>query len=249
MLLLLSPAKTLDFESISNTSHTQPKFLDQSQRLVELLRPMKEEDIQQLMKVSENIAQLNVKRFQEWGRPFDTNNAKQAILAFKGDVYQGLAADEFDANDLEFAQEHLGILSGLYGFLRPLDLMQPYRLEMGTKLENPKGKNLYAFWGEQLAAHINAQQPTAVVNLASKEYAKAVPPKALEAPLWQIDFKEKKGDQYKIVAFYAKHARGLMAQYAIKNRLTEPKQLKAFDLDDYAYNSDLSSERHLVFTR
>lgn len=249
MLLLLSPAKTLDFESTSEAPHSQPIFLDQSQRLVELLRPMKEEGLQQLMKVSVKIAQLNAIRFQKWARPFDANNAKQAILAFKGDVYQGLAADEFDEEDLAFAQKHLGILSGLYGYLRPLDLMQPYRLEMGTKLENPAGKNLYAFWGEQLATHINEQQPIAVVNLASKEYAKAVPPKALEVPLWQVDFKEQRGDQYKIIAFYAKQARGLMAQYAIKNRLTEPEQLKAFDWDDYTYNSSLSGDRHLVFTR
>ena len=249
MLLLLSPAKTLDTDPTDINTHSQPNFLEQTQRLVDLLRPMKEEDIQQLMGVSQKLAELNVERYQNWTTPFDLDNAKQAILTFKGDVYQGLSAEDFDQEDLDFAQQHIGILSGLYGFLRPLDLMQPYRLEMGTKLENKEGKDLYAFWGEQLAQHINAQKPNAVVNLASKEYAKAVPPNALKAPLWQIDFKEKKNGKYKIVAFYAKKARGMMAYYAVKNRLTEPEQLKGFDLDDYTYNTTLSKERHLVFTR
>lgn len=249
MLLLLSPAKTLDFAPAPCTNYTQPSFLPQSQRLINLLRLMKEKDIQELMRVSEKIAQLNVDRYQKWKTPFDLNNAKQALLAFKGDVYQGLSAEEFDEEELAFAQEHLGILSGLYGFLRPLDLIQAYRLEMGTKLENKKGKDLYAFWGAQIAAHINAQAPSAVVNLASKEYFKALPKGALKAPLWQVDFKEERDGKFKIIALYAKRARGRMSYYAVKNRLTKPEQLRDFDLDDYKYNTELSSEHHLVFTR
>jgi cytoplasmic iron level regulating protein YaaA (DUF328/UPF0246 family) len=249
MLLLLSPAKTLDFSPNEFSSHTQAKFLEQSQRLIDLLRPKSEEALQELMKVSEKIAQLNVERYKQFELPFDRDNAKQAILAFKGDVYQGLAAAELDADDLEFAQAHVGILSGLYGLLKPLDLIQPYRLEMGTKLSNERGKNLYEFWGTQIAEYINEWQPSAIVNLASKEYFKAVDTKVLQQPVWQIDFKENKNGQYKIVALYAKRARGLMTHYAIKNRLEHPEQLKGFDLDDYQYNEELSKEQHLVFTR
>lgn len=249
MLLLLSPAKTLDFNPTEFSTHTQANFLEESQRLIDLLRPMKTEDLQQLMKVSEKIAQLNVDRYQDFQLPFDRANAKQAILAFKGDVYQGLAANEFDAADLEFAQEHIGILSGLYGFLKPLDLMQPYRLEMGTKLANERGKNLYEFWGTQIANYINGLEPTSVVNLASKEYFKAVDTTILDSPLWTVDFKENKNGKYKIVAFYAKHARGMMAHYVVKNRLENPEQLKGFDMADYQYNEELSEGQHLVFTR
>lgn len=249
MLLLLSPAKTLDFSPSEFSTHTQANFLEQSQRLIELLRPMDKEDIQQLMKVSEKIAELNVERYQKFQLPFDEENAKQAILAFKGDVYQGLAVEEFDQADLDFAQEHIGILSGLYGFLKPLDLMQPYRLEMGTKLANKEGKNLYEFWGTQIAQYINALKPKSVVNLASKEYFKAVDTKVLDSPIWNVDFKENKNGKYKIVAFYAKQARGMMAHYVVKNRLTKPEQLKGFDMEDYQYNEELSEGQHLVFTR
>lgn len=249
MLLLLSPAKTLDFSANEFSSHTSANFLGESQRLIDLLRPKSKEDIQTLMKVSEKIAQLNVERYQEFELPFDRDNAKQAILAFKGDVYKGLAAEEFDADDLAFAQQHVGILSGLYGLLKPLDLMQPYRLEMGTKLANERGKNLYEFWGEQIAQYINSLQPTSIVNLASKEYFKAVDTTVLESPVWTIDFKENKNGTYKIVAFYAKQARGMMTHYAVKNRLENPEELKGFDLDDYQYNEALSEGKHLVFTR
>ncbi|MGH1339437.1 MAG: peroxide stress protein YaaA [Aureispira sp.] len=249
MLLLLSPAKTLDFNPNEFSTHTQANFLEESQRLIDLLRPMKTEDIQQLMKVSEKIAQLNVDRYKTFQLPFDRRNAKQAILAFKGDVYKGLAANEFDAADLAFAQQHIGVLSGLYGFLKPLDLMQPYRLEMGTKLANDKGKNLYEFWGTKIATYINGLAPTSVVNLASNEYFKAVDTKVLDSPLWKVDFKENKNGKYKIVAFYAKHARGMMAHYAVKNRLENPEQLKGFDMEDYQYNEELSEGQHLVFTR
>lgn len=249
MLLLLSPAKTLDFSPTKFSTHTQAKFLEESQRLIDLLRPMTTEDVQQLMKVSEKIAQLNVERYQRFELPFDSDNAKQAILAFKGDVYRGLAAAEFDAADLEFAQDHIGMLSGLYGFLKPLDLMQPYRLEMGTKLQHEQGKNLYEFWGTKIADYINSLQPSAIINLASKEYFKAVDIKALNRAVWNIDFKENKNGKYKIIAFYAKQARGMMAHYVVKNRLTDPEQLKGFDMDDYQYNEALSKGQNLVFTR
>ncbi len=249
MLLLLSPAKTLDFSPTEFSSHTQANFLEQSQRLIDLLRPKTKEDIQQLMKVSEKIAQLNVERYEQFQLPFSEDNAKQAMLAFKGDVYQGLAAHEMNAEDLQFAQKHVGILSGLYGLLKPLDLMQPYRLEMGTKLSNERGKNLYEFWGDQLTEYINAENPSAVVNLASNEYFKAVNTSLLKAPLWKVDFKENKNGTYKIVALYAKRARGLMTHYAVKNRLENPEQLKGFDLDDYRYNEVLSEGQQLVFTR
>ena len=249
MLLLLSPAKTLDFSPSEFSTHTQANFLEESQRLIDLLRPMTTAGIQELMKVSEKIAQLNVDRYQSFELPFDQDNAKQAILAFKGDVYQGLAAEEFDAADLEFAQEHIGILSGLYGFLKPLDLMQPYRLEMGTKLQNEQGKNLYEFWGTKITDYINSLAPSSIVNLASKEYFKAVDTKTLNNVVWNIDFKENKNGKYKIIAFYAKQARGMMAHYAVKNRLTAPEQLKGFDMDDYRYNEELSEGQNLVFTR
>lgn len=249
MLLLLSPAKTLDYTPNEFPSYTQANFLKESQRLVDLLRPKKEEDIQQLMKVSKKIAELNVKRYQQFELPFNKKNAKQAILAFKGDVYQGLAAHEFDRDELEFAQQHIGILSGLYGYLKPLDLMQPYRLEMGTKLVNECGKNLYEFWGDKIAQHINSLKPSSVVNLASKEYFKAVDTKVLDGSIWNVEFKENKNGKYKIVAFYAKQARGMMAHYVVKNRLENPEQLKDFDMEDYQYNEVLSEGQNLVFTR
>lgn len=249
MLLLLSPAKTLNFDSTDITTHTQPQFLEQSKTLVNTLKEYSSRQIQDLMGVSEKIANLNVSRYQDFSLPFDQSNAKQAILAFKGDVYQGLSVEDFDEEELNFAQKHIGILSGLYGLLRPLDLMQAYRLEMGTKLKVDDNKNLYEFWDDSITKQINATGSKNIINLASNEYFKSVKKEALEGDLWTVDFKENKNGKYKIVAFYAKKARGMMCNYVVKNRLENPEEMKKFDMADYQFNEELSSERHYVFTR
>lgn len=249
MLLLLSPAKTLDFNPTHIKTHTQPLFLKQSKTLVNNLKKYSSKEIQDLMGVSEKIANLNVSRYQDFSVPFDQSNAKQAILAFKGDVYQGLSVEDFDEEELNFAHEHIGILSGLYGFLRPLDLMQPYRLEMGTKLKVGEHKNLYEFWDQSITQQINATGAKDIINLASNEYFKSVKKEALEGNLWTVDFKENKNGKYKIVAFYAKKARGMMCNYVVKNHIEKPEDLKSFDMDDYQFNEELSGERHYVFTR
>jgi len=249
MLLLLSPAKTLDFEPTNIKKNTQPQFLEESQMLIKTLKKYTSKQIQDLMGVSEKIADLNVTRYQDFSVPFTMSNAKQAILAFKGDVYQGLSVEDFNEEDLNFAHKHIGILSGLYGILRPLDLMQAYRLEMGTKLKVQKDNNLYEFWKDSITKQINATGVKDVINLASKEYFKSVKVAALEGNLWTVDFKEKKDGNYKIVAFYAKKARGMMCNYVVKNRLEKPEDMKTFDMEDYQFNEGLSSERHYVFTR
>ncbi|WP_052598946.1 peroxide stress protein YaaA [Aureispira sp. CCB-QB1] len=249
MLLLISPAKTLDFDATNIEKHTQPQLLEQSQTLVDKLKKLNSKKVQDLMGVSEKIADLNVTRYQDFSLPFDRSNAKQAILAFKGDVYQGLSVEEFNEADLDFAQEHIGILSGLYGFLRPLDLMQAYRLEMGTKLKIRRKNNLYEFWGDRITQQINASGAKDIINLASNEYFKSVKKEALEGNLWTVDFKENKNGKYKVVAFYAKKARGMMCNYVVKNRLEKPEEMKGFDMEDYQFNEALSSERHYVFTR
>ena len=253
MLLLISPAKTLDFDQTDLKKKTNPRFLPESQVLIDILKKKSATDLKQLMKVSDKIANLNEERYHNFETPFSLKNAKQAILAFRGDVYTGLDADSFDEADLAFAQDHLRILSGLYGLIRPLDLMQAYRLEMGTKLENDAGKNLYQFWDNKITKTINKDvkksKAKAIINLASKEYFSVVQPKLLEADLYNIHFKEEKNGQFKIVAFFAKKARGMMCNYIIKNKLTEPEHLIGFDMDRYGYNEELSSERDLVFTR
>lgn len=249
MLLLLSPAKTLNFDSTNINTYTQPQFLEQSKALVNTLKKYSSKQIQDLMGVSEKIADLNVSRYQDFSLPFDQSNAKQAILAFKGDVYQGLSVEDFDEAELNFAQQHIGILSGLYGLLRPLDLMQAYRLEMGTKLKIDDHKNLYEFWDDSITKQINATGAKNIINLASNEYFKSVKKEALDGDLWTVDFKENKNGKYKIVAFYAKKARGMMCNYVVKNRLETPEAMKNFDMADYQFNEELSSERHYVFTR
>lgn len=253
MLLLISPAKTLDFDKTDLKKKTKLRFLPESQELIDVLKQKSASDLKSLMKVSDNIANLNVERYHNFQTPFSLKNAKQAILAFRGDVYTGLDADSFDDADLAFAQDHLRILSGLYGLIRPLDLMQPYRLEMGTKLQNDAGKNLYQFWDDKITKTINKDvkksKAKAIINLASKEYFSAVQPKLLQADLYNVQFKEEKNGQFKIVAFFAKKARGMMCNYIIKNKLTEPEHLIGFDMDRYVYNEELSSERDLVFTR
>lgn len=254
MLMLISPAKTLDFETAPVTdTATLPDFLDQSKALIGVLRDLAPQDISSLMSISDKLGQLNYDRYHQWHTPFTEKNAKQAALAFKGDVYTGLDAEQFSAGDFTFAQEHLRILSGLYGLLRPLDLIQPYRLEMGTRLANPRGNNLYQFWGERLTRAVNEQlsklkQPV-VVNLASNEYFKSVQPKQLAAPLITPVFKDWKNGQYKIISFYAKKARGLMAAYAIRHRIQDAEALKQFDAEGYCYNETLSKGQQWVFTR
>lgn len=253
MLLLISPAKTLDFDTTTVDQHTQPRMLSRSNQLVEVLKDKSEEELMDLMSISEDLAALNYERYQSYRTPFTTENAKPSLLAFKGDVYAGMGAEDFTAQELQFAQQHLRILSGLYGLLRPLDLMQPYRLEMGTRLQNDRGKNLYEFWGEDITKLINEDLQDAgsqaVVDLASKEYFSAVKPAALNGKLYKVDFKEWRKGKYKVIAFYAKKARGMMCRYAIKNGLTKPEQLKSFDLDGYAFNEGLSSAHEYVFTR
>lgn len=254
MLTVLSPAKTLDYESPSITDQmSTPQFMDQSALLVDDARTLAPDDIRSLMGVSEAIASLNHERFMNWAPESTTANAKQAILAFKGDVYTGLEAETMSADDLEFAQAHLRILSGLYGLLRPLDLMQPYRLEMGLKFSNQRGKNLYEFWGERITDAINADLASAgtetLVNLASNEYFKAVKTKSLNADIITPQFKDLKNGQYKMISFFAKKARGVMARYIIDNQLTDPDQLKSFTGSGYYFSAEQSSGNNLVFLR
>jgi len=254
MLLVISPAKTLDYETppVTNTQ-TKPRFLDHSRELIDILQNKSPQEIAELMSLSDKLASLNVARYGSWSDRFTKANSKQAILAFKGDVYTGLAAEDFTEDDFGFAQQHLRMLSGLYGLLRPLDLMQPYRLEMGTKLANSRGKDLYGFWGEHISEWLNKdlkkQGDDVLVNLASQEYFAAVKPKALKARVIETVFKDQKNGQYKIISFYAKKARGLMARYVIKQRLTNPEQLKQYDLDGYQFDPVSSSENTLVFLR
>lgn len=253
MIVLLSPAKTLDFTNIDYGVHSRPRMLKDSNILIKELKTKTSKDLQDLMKVSVKIADLNVERFHSFKTPFNKKNAKPSVLAFKGDVYAGLQAETMDGADLEFAQEHLRILSGLYGILRPMDLMQPYRLEMGTRLKNENGKNLYEFWDDRITKLINKDLKTskgsAVINLASKEYFNAVKPKELKGELYHVNFKEERNGVYKIISFNAKKVRGVMSRYIIKNRITKPEDLKAFTEDGYVFNADLSSEKDWIFTR
>ena len=254
MLTVLSPAKTLDYDSAPITqSSTIPRFMDQSALLVEDARSLSPDDIRSLMGVSEQIAHLNHERFMNWQRNSNADNAKQAVLAFKGDVYTGLQAETLSEDALTFAQSRLRILSGLYGLLRPLDLMQPYRLEMGLKFTNQRGKNLYEFWGQQLTNTLNDDLASAntevLINLASNEYFKAVKPKLLNADVITPQFKDLKNGQYKMISFFAKKARGIMARYIIDNRITEPEALKAFSEAGYYYSEADSKGDQWVFLR
>lgn len=250
MLLLISPAKTLDFNPIDYKKHTIPAFIKESKVLVDVLKKKSASDLKSLMKVSDKIADLNTARYKSFSTPFTLDNAKQAIYAFRGDVYTGLDADSFDQKDLNFAQKHLRILSGLYGVLKPLDLMQAYRLEMGTKLSNGFGKNLYEFWDNKITTQINedgGKQP--IINLASKEYFHSIDAAQLKGKLITVNFKENRDGKWKIIAFSAKKARGMMCHYVIKNKLTKPEQLKGFNYDNYVYNEELSDETNIIFTR
>ena len=254
MLMVISPAKTLDYTSTPVTRRfTQPEHLDQAQLLINQLRKLTPAQIAELMSLSDPLAGLNAARYTSWQQPFSAENARQALLAFKGDVYTGLHAEDFSDADFDFAQQHLRMLSGLYGVLRPLDLMQPYRLEMGTKLANARGKDLYAFWGERITGWLNQalaeQGDSVLLNLASNEYFSAVKRKTLQARIIDTEFRDLKNGQYKIISFYAKKARGLMARYVIKNRIRDPQALQQFDLQGYRYCAEQSGVDKLVFLR
>jgi cytoplasmic iron level regulating protein YaaA (DUF328/UPF0246 family) len=254
MLIVLSPAKTLDFESpIKVNKTTEPDFIPRSAELISTLRTMPPAQIGSLMSISDSLAQLNVARYASWSKKFTPDNSRPAMLAFDGDVYEGLDARSLNARQLDWAQKHLRILSGLYGLLRPLDLMQPYRLEMGTRLATKRGKDLYAFWGDQITEALNESltvaKAQALVNLASEEYFKSVKPAKLDRPVITPVFEEWKGGSYKIVSFFAKRARGLMARYAIEHKLTKPEQLKDFDSEGYGFDAKASNEARWIFRR
>ncbi|MTI64540.1 peroxide stress protein YaaA [Methylophaga sp.] len=253
MLMVISPAKTLDFDTDPVTKQaSQPRFLDDSAKLIDRLRKLSTTDIASLMKLSDKLAGLNAARYESWQRPFTADNAKQAVLAFKGDVYTGLDAESLDKAGFDFAQKHLRILSGLYGVLKPLDLIQPYRLEMGTRLENQAGKDLYAFWGDKLRQSLQQDEGLkdgVLINLASNEYFKAVQAKQLDARIITPVFKDWKNGQYKMISFYAKKARGLMSRYIIDHKLSEPEAIKQFDYDGYRFNEEMSKGDDWVFIR
>ena len=254
MLLVISPAKTLDYESpLPTRRHTQPAFIEHSKELIAGLRELSPARLSELMGISDKLAGLNAARFGSWSPSFTPENARPAILAFKGDVYTGLQAEEFSEADFDYAQQHLRMLSGLYGLLRPLDLMQPYRLEMGTAFKNARGKDLYAFWGDRISEWLNLalkeQGDDVLVNLASKEYFSAVKRPALKARVIDCEFRDFKNGEYKIISFHAKKARGLMARYVIRNRLEHPEAMTAFDEAGYRYVPERSSANNLVFLR
>ncbi|GHF85372.1 peroxide stress protein YaaA [Thalassotalea marina] len=254
MLFVVSPAKNLDYESpLATEKFTQPEMLSHAEELIERCRKLSPADISSLMGVSDKIAGLNAARFGEWHQPFSPDNARPAVLAFNGDVYTGLDASSLDDAGFDYAQNHMRILSGLYGLLKPLDLMQAYRLEMGTKLDNTRGSNLYQFWGDLITDKLNeaiaAQGDDVLINLASNEYFKSVKKKQLKATVITPAFKDWKNDQYKMISFFAKKARGLMARYIIDKKPSSVEALKDFDYGGYQYNESLSKGNDWVFTR
>jgi uncharacterized protein len=254
MISIISPAKTLDYETpVTVKKSTLPEYVARSSELVILMRKKSPQDIASLMGVSDKIAHLNFERFADWSEKFTSKNSRQSLLAFKGDVYIGLNAYAFGPDDFEFAQQHLRILSGLYGVLRPLDLVQPYRLEMGIKLANDKGSDLYQFWGNSIADSLNRQLQESgsdtLINLASNEYFKSVDTQTLNAKIVTPVFKDCKNGKYKIISFYAKKARGLMAAWLVTNRITDPAKLSQFDLAGYKYSQQDSNDGQLIFLR
>ena len=255
VLFLLSPAKSLDYDTPlpAGLPHTLPAFVPHAQRLIAVLREKSPQEVAALMSISDPLAALNVARYAAWQPRFTAANARQAVMAFNGDVYEGLQAQTLSGDDLQWAQQHVAILSGLYGVLRPLDRMQPYRLEMGTRLATDAGANLYQFWGARIAEHLNqrlaADATPVVVNLASQEYFKSVDRKVLKARVIECVFEDHKAGQYKIISFYAKRARGLMARWAIQQRAATPRRLEEFDLEGYAFHPASSQPDRLVFRR
>ena len=249
MLAIISPSKTQDFSQCDINIFSQTRQIESSNELIGILKNKSKSQIAKLMSISEKLSELNFDRFQNFQLPFTLKNAKQAILAFKGDVYNGINAPELSHEDLEFAQGKVRMLSGLYGVIRPLDLIQPYRLEMGTKLSNAKGGDLYDYWGSDISSVLNEDEPDLIVNLASNEYSKAIDKKTLNANILDIVFKEKKGDNYKVIGIYAKRARGLMVNYIIRNRLDKPEELKDFTDEGYRFDKGLSNDSSWVFLR
>lgn len=254
MLTVISPAKTLDYESPALTSEfTQPAHLHQSRKLIRRLRQISSSDLSTLMGVSSNIAELNHQRFRRWKTPFRLDNAKQALFAFKGDVYIGLDAKTMSQKNIAYAQDHLRMLSGLYGILRPLDLMQPYRLEMGTRLDTDQGHNLYQFWDTRLTRALNAEMKAigsdVLVNLASIEYFKSINPKSIKGRVVTPVFKDYTDGKYQVIGFFAKKARGSMTRYIIDNEIDQADKVKQFDLEGYTYNSSFSTDQEWVFMR
>lgn len=254
MIAILSPAKSLDFEKQFDIRSTDTRFNEESNQLIEVLQTKSEEEVQELMSISDKLAQLNVERYDNFKKSAP-KHAKQSILAFQGDVYQGMNAEDFTHEEHDYAQQHIRILSGLYGLLRPLDLIQPYRLEMGTKLQTDKGDNLYDFWGDkitdQLKKDIKSQGDELLINLASNEYFKSVNKKELKKDfnILDVEFKDFKNGKYKIISFFAKKARGLMARYIVKNQVEKVEDLKGFDLEGYSFDEKDSTETKLAFKR
>ena len=254
MLYLLSPAKTLDFDRpVPATPPRRPGFVSEASELISLLREKSAADISALMDLSPALAELNVARYADWRPRFTARNSRPAVLAFNGDVYEGLDAASLDADDLAWADAHIAILSGLYGVLRPLDALQAYRLEMGTALPNPQGGTLYAYWGDRIAQHLNkrlrGEQPKLIVNLASQEYFRAAQRPCLKARVIECVFEDWKNGQYKVISFFAKRARGLMARFAVERRLDDPAHLKSFHSEGYAFDAEASAPDRLVFRR
>ncbi len=257
MLHVISPSKTLNFEALDYgeiaRKVTKPRSLEESSVLIQDLKELSSIEVQKLMKVSEKIANLNVERYRSFETPFTPANSKPAGFAFKGDVYRGLDFESLTDEQVQFAQTHLRVLSGLYGVLRPMDLIQPYRLEMGTKFRNDLGKNLYEFWGEKITNKLNKDLKESgsdyLINLASQEYFKAIKRNKLNKPVLDIQFKELRDDKYKIIAFSAKYARGLMSRFIIENGVANEQALKDFNVDGYSWNSKLSGEQEWIFTR
>jgi len=254
MLMVISPAKKLDFENKANIKdHSDSEFLDHSQQLADVMKQYSPLQLSKLMHLSDKLSQLNAARYGEWQQPFKLSNAKQAVYGFQGDVYQGLDIDSLKKPAINYLQKNLRILSGLYGYLKPLDLIQPYRLEMGTKLKNPKGSDLYAFWKETITDAVNQtlanNKKPFLINLASNEYFKAINKKSIDAKIITPAFKDWKNGQYKMISFFAKKARGLMVRYAAENKISNPEDLKSFDLDGYRFAEDMSTETTWTFTR
>lgn len=256
MLMVVSPAKSLDYDSkVKTRKHSQPDFLAESQELVKNLRKLEPDDLAELMNISSTLAKENYQRYLNWHTPFDLKNARQAIFAFKGDVYLGLQAEDYNAADLDFAQKHLRILSGLYGLLRPLDLMQPYRLEMGRKFATGKARDLYQFWGSKLTNALNSELATypekkrILINLASNEYFNAIHSSQLDGRIISLQFKDWSNGQFRVLSFFAKKARGQMVSYIVKNRLKDPAQLRDFDVEGYRFDDTESTDSKLVFKR
>lgn len=253
MIYLLSPAKTLDYDSeVPSLRATKPRFLDDSAELAATMKKMTSADLEKLMGISSKLAELNAERFDDWRTDFSKPEAREAVLAFKGDVYQGLAVEDWKKEDFVTAQKSIRILSGLYGILRPLDLILPYRLEMGTKLKTKRGTNLYHFWGSQLTDSINKElkgDKDAVINLASNEYFSAIKPKELKSPVTTPVFKDWKNGKYKVISFFAKKARGEMASWAVRNKIATPAGLRKFNGGGYKFDKELSDETSWVFTR